>query len=99
MKYGESDQTPQSVPSIWQGPTGGAPPLVPVAGAPLPFEEWGILDGSWAMMKPVTAAVLEELASGGASREGELQGLRGMIEAFEGMLAVGRRRLTRWHLS
>ena len=45
-------------------------------------------------MQPVTAAVVEELASGGASREGELQGLRGMMEAFEGMLAVGRCRLT-----
>jgi hypothetical protein len=53
--------------------------------AALAFDEWGILDGSWAKMKAVMVEVSEMLASNPSMAE-ELKNLRGMIEDFEGLL-------------
>jgi len=67
---------------FFKGPAGNTHAALPIA-APLAFEEWGLLEGSWDTMKPVMQAVLEMLGSSSAP---ECEGVRGMIGDFEGML-------------
>lgn len=54
-------------------------------GAPIAFDEWGILVGSWETMRDV-AARLSKMMEGIPSMKGELQNLEAMTEDFEAML-------------
>ena len=76
---------------------GGQLQHLPPFSGPLAFDECPMLDGSWAKMK-ATIAVVDEALAATPARQGELDALRSMVEAFEGILAARTPAAAGWAL-